>query len=73
MVCLPGAAAARVISTMNNKSTKHIGPAKRILPEHFDHLKLEQLHEDGHAVSVNMLVVELCHHDPKYANLNLQM
>jgi len=64
------------ISTMNNKSTKHIGSAKKILPvpEPSDHLKqyFEQLHEEGHVVSVNMLVVELCH-DHKYVNLNLQM
>ena len=36
---LLAAAAAKAIITMNNKSTTYIGPTKKILPEHFDHLK----------------------------------
>jgi len=58
---------------MNTKSTKHIGPTKNILPEYLVHLKqyFEQLHR--HVVSVNMLIIELCHHNSKYMSLSLQL
>ena len=62
---LPAVVAAKTLTSMNTKSTKDIGPTIKILPKHFDHLKqyFEQLHEDGHAASVNILIVKLGHHD----------